>query len=705
MGGNNHHYIPQFLQKGFAVAGSGGTKIWRITKAKWLPTRPGAIDHTASYNSFYSRAVDDKITDEENAISIIVRGIRGIPVGTEVDAEVATRIVAHFSPRTAHVREVFERGIRQVIFGVEQLFSDSEQVKSMVGIDHREPNDAFRTHVFSSLRDDKMFASMSLPDSVVERIAFYIAKEQFEIYFEKSLPKIKDVISQICDRTSDAIRIGHNRGLGDQDGKSARCEVLKSLSWTIVAGPHEGAILPDCVALAISQTGATMPFMFAELDDCAAVMMPLGEEVLLLGVKDGWRLPLNFDFNQEAARSSHSFFLAPKNDDRVAKLQCLIGENSSCIIDEQVNSCMRNVSLSNSVENSEEDSADISSLCGFRCSIMPQKKYDVSFVDCADESCASIIASKISDLVNNIREFLPLSRLDGITFAADYPSVLKEIDRGKPRVGQPTTIEQNVGIGVGQDVLVVRGGVTMSRIVVDCSIIGALTSEDEQQFVFPIGLMASLLVNVAITELIDEALPGILLSPIPEYCTNFLYTWVDGAAEKYVSSYICAALGDFYDNTGDIRKLLSTALIRMQETVAPARHAFSIDGDLDKLMKVTMPAIQHVLMFAAELLGHTAGLAVEAVPPGSELEAALARTGLNLWLPLYWADLEGFRKRLGRWESFDEFAVFSDHVERLMWQVGMFSWRTADGIRIEIPIVSDGEWLMADFMAPHLKSK
>jgi hypothetical protein len=205
--------------------------------------------------------------------------------------------------------------------------------------------------------------------------------------------------------------------------------------------------------------------------------------------------------------------------------------------------------------------------------------------------------------------------------------------------------------------------------------------------------------------MIDVSLPGLLLQPIPDHDNNAFYTTVDGVAEEYISAYMCATLGNSNEKIDDYRQLLTSALIGMHEAVLAARHAYRYDGDLDNLLEIALPRIRHVLFFAAGLLGHTGSLGVEAVSPRSELGDALVKTGLKLWLPIYKEDLEKFRLRLGRWESFDEFAAFNVHVERLMWQLGMFPWKTDEGMRVEIPIGSDAEVLMADLTAAKLKEK
>lgn len=57
--------------------------------------------------------------------------------------------------------------------------------------------------------------------------------------------------------------------------------------------------------------------------------------------------------------------------------------------------------------------------------------------------------------------------------------------------------------------------------------------------------------------------------------------------------------------------------------------------------------------------------------------------------------LERVRVRLGRWDSFDEFLALNIHVERLMWQLGMLPWFDPEGIRVEVPLGTDIEALLA----------
>lgn len=138
----------------------------------------------------------------------------------------------------------------------------------------------------------------------------------------------------------------------------------------------------------------------------------------------------------------------------------------------------------------------------------------------------------------------------------------------------------------------------------------------------------------------------------------------------------------------------------MREKVLAARLAYRQNADLDTLLSLAKSTIRHVLLFSADLLGHCAALDLEAAPRGSELDDALQRAGLQSWLPRFANDLEAHRQRLGRWRSFDEYLAFNVHVERLMWQLGMIPWDTGAGLRVEVPLGTDAEALLAETTSP-----
>lgn len=705
MAGRNQHHIPQFLQRGFAVPGSNELQIWRFERER-LPTRPRSIRSTASEDWFYSdapvdgaRVLDDEITDEERPIFALLSSLRDLERGSAVVASEAATLVNHLAPRTAHLRQTIEHGMRQLITGATELFTSEEALSALLGLDQAEPNEVFRTRVAEELRSNAAIQHLGLPHRVVERMAFHVAKEQFEATVGETIPAFRRLFHQWSETAGTIARTGHNKALAKRDGPNARFAFLTTLKWQIVGSTPEGAILPDCVAIAIAQDGSSAPLMLADLDAAAAVLMPLNSAVLLQGIRAGHSVPESLAFNVEAARASHRFFLASSDEPSIRSLQPFIDDRGSSLINGAVDSAFENYIPKSTAGEKEAhyqpdatEALEVAPTTGWR--------YELSFLACADEDSAALISNTVKQLVDALGHSLPLNRLDGITFASDYPAALRTVDHGALGPEAPTAIDPSIGTGIAQTVNVIRDDVVKCRIILAGWIGHSLISDDEKDVDWAICILTRQLSLVALTEIFDNRLPGRLLQPIEDPLAGWLYGAVGAAVDSYTASHISAGFGDAEELAGGFRELLEQALNRMRETVLPARLAYRFDGDLDRLLTVAMPTIRHVLLFAADLLGHCAALDLEAVSAGSDLEKALRRTGLHAWLPRFFADLERHRQQLGRWRSFDEFLAFTVHVERLLWQLGMIPWDTGDGLRVEVPLGTDAEALLDGLGSP-----
>lgn len=706
MAGRNQHHIPQFLQRGFAVVGSNGHRIWRFDRER-LPTRPRSIRSTASEDWFYSddpvdgsRTLDDEITDEERPIFALLSSLPSLGAGAFIDASEAATLVTHLAPRTAHFRQTIEKGMRQLVVGASELFTSEEKLTALLGLDKNEPNEVFRSHISETLKSNEAIASLGLPDRVIERIAFYLAKEQFETTLGETMPAFRQLFHKWADEAETIARRGHNKALAKRDGPNARYDYLASLHWRIVAADKEGAILPDCVAIAVAYDGSTAPLMLADWDETAAVLMPISSESLLQGIRAGREVPPTFSFNSEAARASHRFFLAASNQPAISALQPLVDERASRLVDDAINHAFKDFLPKSEASSCAEPAEDEAAQESEAARVEEDWSYQLSFLGCADEGTAAEIGKAVSLLVDALGRSLPLKRLDGITFAADYPAALNVLDRGVLGPEPPSTIDPSIGTGIAQTVIIVRDGTVKCRIVLAGWIGHALIDMDEAQADWAIGVLSRQLSLVALTDILDTRLPGVLLQPIRDPLSGWLYGAVGAAIDGYMASHMSAGFGDPEELAAGFRELLTQALDRMREKVLAARLAYRHDADLDTLLSLSKSTIRHVLLFSADLLGHCAALDLEAAPRGSELDDALRRAGLQFWLPRFASDLEAHRQRLGVWRSFDEYLAFNVHVERLMWQLGMIPWDTGAGLRVEVPLGTDAEALLAETTPP-----
>jgi hypothetical protein len=86
-------------------------------------------------------------------------------------------------------------------------------------------------------------------------------------------------------------RDGHNKALTKMVVEGSRRDDLLAYRWTVEAAPSEGAVLPDCVAIAFLEGGIPRPFIGSSSEEVRAVVVPLSTDELLVGTKENETLP------------------------------------------------------------------------------------------------------------------------------------------------------------------------------------------------------------------------------------------------------------------------------------------------------------------------------------------------------------------------------------------------------------------------------
>ena len=200
-------------------------------------------------------------------------------------------------------------------------------------------------------------------------------------------------------------------------------------------------------------------------------------------------------------------------------------------------------------------------------------------------------------------------------------------------------------------------------------------------------------------QLLDESLPGVLLNRLQDHYASFLYPFVEAAWEGYFTARASSSFNESADE--GYAQLLLSVLKRAQLDIPAARYNYRFDGDLDRLLNVALSRIHDVLRFSGMVLGHRGGLSRPTLGD-QNLTDRLQEMGLLNWFVLFDSELSELWGRRGKWESFSEFLHLNCHVERLLWQFGLFPWVTDDGaIRVEVPLGTDAHRLAG--VAPILR--
>lgn len=702
MSGRNQHHIPVFLQKGFAICKSGAKKIWVWERDNNDPPEEGIIKKTGAEDCFYSdpddgnpNSLDNRITDLETLLARRFIEIRNQPTGASIDSDIASEIILHFSTRTAHLRGTMEAGLTQFVEGASTLLDNPDNLAHMAGLTENEPNDKFRELIWPKLKNHIDPDKAIIPIELIERILFFFAQENFEDALETTLPSFQDMFRTWTTATTGVVREGHNRALeGILDKReNPRREYLAQLDWSIEKAPDEGAILPDCVVLSISDDGTSTPYMHIDREAIEWIIMPVSSEKLLVGRWSGTSIPNLKNINSASAHASYDFFLSASDGPKILQLHDQLGLRSMALIEEAVEKTFLDyLPPSQEIEGGCEVNKETENL---ERTAATHFNYQVTLADFGDEDLANRITVAVGQIIDPLSKGLPLRRLDGITFAVDFPTAVRGTDTGMPDHPPPEAMDVEDAQNLSETVTVVRDGEAKARIVLGASVLTCLLEGSTQEVEWAVRVIVHQLVLVAMYEWIEMAIPGATKRPLDTQLDYFLHEIARPATFGFVASNISSGFGDPAETAETHRTLLIESLNRLRTTVPEERLAYLTHRDLDKLVLFTMPIVQQSLMFAANLLGHCEATGQDVEDDDGELSAELEASGLQNWLPLFHKELASFRQKLARWESINEFLSFNRHAERLMWQVGMVPWENEEGLRIEIPLNENEEAILA----------
>ena len=691
MSGRNQHYIPSFVQRAFGIRARRRQWIWRFGREGKPECR--RIKKTGSADYFYSEpsadgrpTLDDAITAVEQAVSSALNGMRARSHGDSVDAEAAAAVVAHLATRTAHVRSTFGDGVRRLLEQTEELFAEPANVGAMLGLDGEEPNRLAREVIAKELeRRGPEVAASGIPTGVLERVGFALLKENWGDLAGQFANWAARLVDEVRGVAGEAIRDGHNKGLAAAEGSSDLEVVLRTFEWKVASGPPTGAVLADCVVVAFDADGKAGSHLVVGVKRLHAVAMAVSPEKVLVGARSGFALPAS-DYNEEAARLSRDFFLAPRNDAETDRLRGMIGTGLAPALEESLEAAFDEFRPKRGNAATDPEAGEGST--GWVPTV--ELDYDVSVTGCGDASVDRRVAGLLRAFVDAIAAALPLDRLDGIAVGEDYAVTVHGVDRGYEGAPPAETVSAEVGVGTAKMVTVRRSGVVKGRIVLSRAVCAAVTADDRMAADWGVQALVSQLAQVAMIRMVDEAVPGHLLATVVGGMAGWLYEYVDGVPDVYVASWTAASFVDAAATAVRERELLVWSLDRLRTTALAARRAYAGEATVTAFLDAVLPVIGDVLSFAARLLGHCGASGLPAVGKDGDLAAALERAGLARWLDVYRADLEAFRRRLGRWESFEEFLAFGRHVERLLWGIGMIVWEDGETMRYRM---ADGDVL------------
>lgn len=664
MAGRKQHYIPQCLLKGFEASRSGKKSQVIVYKRNAEPYK-AAIDGVAAERDFYSEpgngnsdTLDDVITAfEKDQFSPFLTELRAAGSGP-INSEHAAKAVVHLSVRAAHLRGSFARLAQRLATRFQSLLDDTDQTRHYFGIDSVR-TDSMLTREIEGTFEALGAAGVPIEERTrLERIVRFRLREKFDDVLLTESPKIRQLLAWLQKDFPELVDRAHSRALSRVLIPTQRIEALMRLRWHLVC-IHEPNhfLLSDCAAISRDTSGKTQPYVMSSDKEVSLVILPISSKKVLVGsICD--EVPLNLsNLNEEFARCSIEFFVSSKSGENLKKLGTLIGTTTAATIESLV----------------EEDTPPIKATA----SITEQEQLvtlaEVKIVVHANIGSGDKLAGLIRRLFASEYTSKQIACIESIVVTDE---IVMEVSRIRG-CGLPAYEAQHVALGAVEvlpDTCPIRLRVLIPAQVARLLLLGADTPE-RATATYLVRHLAGRAIYVG--RWVSEYAPLIKVHPFPaqeRIAVDLIPRFYSHYAGAFDAGLDIGALDIHAGN-----KVAAEAIERAINTLNTAARLFASHGNADSLLAQAIPALDALLGAAASYCGLHLSNKTE-LSTSSEVAVALKGSGLWDWLQLFESDLRRHSEAENKASaSLDDVLILVTHVERILWQFGIFLSETSAG--------------------------
>jgi hypothetical protein len=288
---------------------------------------------------------------------------------------------------------------------------------------------------------------------------------------------------------------------------------------------------------------------------------------------------------------------------------------------------------------------------------------DFCFKGMPDKEMCQRIGDAATALVTFCSRLNPLQDLDGVTYAADYADALATLDRGMEFSTTLTASEDTFAKGIAMAPAVKRDGKLKTHVVIAGEYGLGLLSEDAMERELAVHTLVHELGHVAEHTLMEQALPGVMLSRIEDKYEAVLFANAHSAWSEYFAERTAATFGPSFQ--GHFQEALEGAINQQVDEIAKARAALSRSDSstATAVGNTTILQVGKTMKMTGYLFGHADGRDVDPFLGRESLRDLIEQHNLMPWL-------DGVRERLrilfdsrNSWKSLDEHFVLNRALE------------------------------------------
>lgn len=327
MSGTRHHFIPQFLQKGFASHYSGEKAFTWVYRRGVAPFNTNIINVGVEghfYTTEGGTTADDLITSAEGALASLLDRIRSEGPECLRDPRIPV-LIAHLEVRTRHLRESFLKTGQLLVSRLIDFLADEDAFAGyMTKKLERDPT-VFR----SSLAGE--FVKRGIPMNHLESVLHLTTSlvpgltQALRAEFPRMAAQLRDTLPIILKA---AAKSGHIKALQRTIAPELRVQRYAHLTFRVARVTNTPLILGDSAVL-YAVTGPRTYRAFLDVDaDLSAVYLPIDSQHVLIGSQEGTVTDVPHDLSSAIARCSLEYFISAENSGQYEALRDQIGADA-----------------------------------------------------------------------------------------------------------------------------------------------------------------------------------------------------------------------------------------------------------------------------------------------------------------------------------------------------------------------------------------
>jgi hypothetical protein len=329
MAGKRQHFVPRFLQAGFASKKTADQVFTWVYRKDQPPFESNTLN-VGVEREFYSigadTAADDAITDVEHSFSTLVSSLRTHAPQSVTNPHIP-ELISHLEIRTRHLRQSFVSATDYLLRGMSEFLTDTASATTYLLRQLRTDPELLRKPLAANIgcsEEQAAFLIDMLPSSMLEPLVAQYSPMLVEL-----------VIGRLRGELHRITKNSHVRALKSSVSPAARADRLRRLHYATVEFPDGDLILGDSIVLFEVAASRRFKTLLEGKDELTAVYLPLSPKMVLIGarIRDA---TFPKELPEAIAQSSFEYFISDRESDGNRRRQSTIGEAAALITEEEL---------------------------------------------------------------------------------------------------------------------------------------------------------------------------------------------------------------------------------------------------------------------------------------------------------------------------------------------------------------------------------